>query len=314
MNEIIDKEPQDEFDGGDTIELRPEDVIEEGSPAVQPGNDLKKRTFLGDLPTEPTAEYPPTADSPEEDKDTEEQAEPVVEAAGEGNLEETGSKSEDAEEAPAAGPYGWRRGYLAAVGVIALAGFMAWLAPEPGWLSRGPSEEAQTDYEGGVKAAATRLEAVAVRLYMPDKTLTFLQPVNMQLNLPESSEGKITVLLEELFRLNGVKNIVFPDSMETRGIYIYKSAAIVSLNSDFRRVFHTGAWTEYLATQAIAHTVAANIKGITQIKLLIDDAEAEQFAGHINITGSLYPDKALLIKPDQPGKTGLKPPAKGKNG
>ncbi len=59
--------------------------------------------------------------------------------------------------------------------------------------------------------------------------------------------------------------------------------AIVDVNGAFADQHRSGVMVEELTMAALAHTLGANINGLTQIKLIVDGRERETLAGHADL-------------------------------
>jgi hypothetical protein len=203
--------------------------------------------------------------------------------------------------------------YYKIIAGLALAGVLAWLAPNPAWWSKAPTVDTQMEVASGARPEAKRLAVSQTAFYVADQNLLNLVKLIAPMNLPEDVEGGIQATVEELFIKSQVANVMFPAGMAVRGVYIHEKTAIVSLAGTFRKNYHTGVWTELLAVYSIVDTVCANFPKIKEVRLLIDDGEEEVFATHVDISVPLSPDFSI-VRIDKRG--GGKPSDKksGKNG
>jgi len=314
------KDSLEDSDESETIELGPEDM------ATTPGKFRLGKLKDSDAPinpavdswnmdknpeTEPTANYPPipkplpveeiedeeerlrllqnlTAHSPGT-RDIDDDSKSAMEEARDDQPLDEEEEVEELDEAPDGG--GSR--YLILMGALILIGAIVWLVPNPGWQS-APLENTNAEMVGGGQTPAQTLETTTVSFYVPDPSLSGLVTASHPVNLPPVLEKRIQIVLTELFAEKKAANVIFPQGMAVRGVYIHKSTAIISLNGSFRKNYHTGAWTELLAVYSIVNTVVGAFDQVKKVLLLIDDVEVELFVSHMDISGFLYPDKSLV--------------------
>jgi len=182
--------------------------------------------------------------------------------------------------------------YLKIFAAAILVGFVAWLAPSPGWWSKASVVDAPA--EGSSSLEARNQKSVQITLFFPDKNLANLVKERMTLNVPEETEGAIKAVLEELFNHSKVRNAIFPSGMEVLGVYLHEKSAIISIGGGFRKNYRVGAWTEILAVYSIVHTVCGNFESYKEVRLLINDIEEEMFASHVDISVPLAPDYSIV--------------------
>ncbi|MDH5677573.1 MAG: GerMN domain-containing protein [Nitrospinota bacterium] len=320
------KDTPEEFDGSETIELGPENIIRRRAPNEenedsQPegiSDDSSGEEPKENFETAPTGDFPsfpgriPSVQMPLMDDSAEslkkltyEPPSQLVDKEEVENPEATGS--------PVDGGFGNRR-YLIFLTILILTGFLAWIFPDPGWRPKEAMVDSQMEIGSGAKSEAQQLETVTTMLYVPDKNVSNLEIIEHPVNMPQELEGKIRIVLEGLFADSNAQNVIFPKGVEVRGVYVYKSTAAISLGGEFRKVFHVGARTELLAVYSIVNTVCHNFKQIKQIRILVDDVEEEIFVSHVDISRPLGVDNTFVVKTKKSVKktssTNVKPESK----
>ena len=58
---------------------------------------------------------------------------------------------------------------------------------------------------------------------------------------------------------------------------------MVDLNAAFARGHRSGVWEEALTVDSMVATLAANMHGLAQVKILIDGQERDTLAGHADL-------------------------------
>ena len=184
--------------------------------------------------------------------------------------------------------------YIKILAGAVIIGFIVWLVPGPGWRSKAPAVDLQSESGETGTMEVKNLNSVSATLFLPDKGMAGLVKQRMTLNVPEETEGAIKTTLEELFNNSQARNAIFPPGMEVLGVYLHEKTAIISLGGGFRKNFRAGVWTEILAVYSIVNTVCGNYSSYGEVRLLINDAEEEVFAAHVDISASLAPDYSMV--------------------
>ncbi len=88
--------------------------------------------------------------------------------------------------------------------------------------------------------------------------------------------------------------------------------AIADFSDEFASEMPSGILSEWMAVNSIMQTLAANVPGITRLKILIHGQETETLAGHVDISGffdvHVAPAPAVPVgAPAQPAKPGAPP-------
>jgi hypothetical protein len=138
-----------------------------------------------------------------------------------------------------------------------------------------------------------------VRLVLPAPSLQ-LEPHARAFELPEVETFAIASLTSELLaELNGVWPGAFvPEDVTVRAAYRVRNVAVVDLGgASFSEGWTTGSQAEILAVYAIVHSIAANFDEIGSVKILINGGEKSTFAGHVDLSRPLRPDRSLETAP-----------------
>lgn len=84
-----------------------------------------------------------------------------------------------------------------------------------------------------------------------------------------------------------------PQGVRLLGAYSGSDGILyVDLSDELRRNFHGDALNEFLIIKGIYDTIASNVQGINDVKIIIEGRETESIGGHISI---LYPLKESVI-------------------
>jgi spore germination protein GerM len=76
-----------------------------------------------------------------------------------------------------------------------------------------------------------------------------------------------------------------PAGSEVRSVFLVDPGlAVVDLNSTLANGHRSGILTEELTVTSIVQTLAADVPGITRVKILVDGQERETLAGHADLT------------------------------
>jgi hypothetical protein len=134
--------------------------------------------------------------------------------------------------------------------------------------------------------------AQQVTFFVPDDAKGILIRQNVSATLPEDSTLRTREIIHLLIANWQGKNSLHPigSSADVNAVFLLNNnqTAVVDVNSAFCEQHHSGILVEELTLASLARTLAANIPGITQMKILVDGKERETLAGHADLTG-FYP-------------------------
>lgn len=98
----------------------------------------------------------------------------------------------------------------------------------------------------------------------------------------ERARRSIQSLLD--FCSNGGSPHPLPPGSEVKNVFLVgDDLAIVDFNAVFADQHRSGIFVEELTIASVAQTLAANVPGITRVKILIDGKERETLAGHASL-------------------------------
>ena len=104
--------------------------------------------------------------------------------------------------------------------------------------------------------------------------------------LPTEPGGRARELLRALFAVYLDKPSPHPigEGSDVNEVFVINnSLAVVDLNAAFARGHRSGVWEEALTVDSIVATLAANMHGLAQVKILIDGQERDTLAGHADL-------------------------------
>jgi hypothetical protein len=134
-----------------------------------------------------------------------------------------------------------------------------------------------------------------IRLFIPDPSLR-LEPHSRTFELPEVETFAIAAVTSEILaELNSEWPGAFvPEDATVRAAYRVRSVAVVDIGgASFTEGWSTGSQAEILAVYSIVHSIVANFDGIESVQILVNGGEKTTFAGHLDLSKPLRPDRSL---------------------
>jgi hypothetical protein len=153
------------------------------------------------------------------------------------------------------------------------------------------------------------LGSVKVRLYFRSGgsaagPLALLRPVPREVPLAKDRVAFTRILLEALLQgpadNEGYRTL--PSGTFVRQVFIVERTAVVDLSRDVSER-HPGGVLEELATiYSVTNTVADNVAGVDNIRILVDGLERPTLAGHVGLNQSFgySPEYVVGWKPREP--------------
>jgi len=114
-----------------------------------------------------------------------------------------------------------------------------------------------------------------------------LRPESAQIPMPSDRQQRAEELLRTLVSRYLEKNSThrLGAGAEVRSVFLVDpGGAVIDLNSAFADTHRSGVLVEVLTVASLIHTIAANVPGISKVKILIDGKERETLAGHADLS------------------------------
>ena len=126
-----------------------------------------------------------------------------------------------------------------------------------------------------------------VTLYVADDATGTLRPQSAQIPLPGGRQQRAEELLRALLRIYQQPDSPHPlaPAADIRSIYlIAPGAAVIDVNAPFADQHRSSILGEQLTLNSLVETLAANVPGISRVKILVDGNTRETLAGHADLT------------------------------
>jgi spore germination protein GerM len=126
---------------------------------------------------------------------------------------------------------------------------------------------------------------VTVPLYVANDQQGALRREDASLSLPADPTLRAQAVLRALLARCTQKDSAhpLPAGADVNDVYVVNGTAIVDLNDTFVSGHRSGVLVEELTMLSLVQTVAANLPGITQVKILVNGQERETLAGHADL-------------------------------
>ena len=126
-----------------------------------------------------------------------------------------------------------------------------------------------------------------VTLYVADDAAGVLRAQSAKIPLPGGRQQRAEELVRALLRIYQQPDSPHPlaPTADVRSIYlIAPGAAVIDLNAPFADQHRSSILGEQLTINSLVETLAANVPGITRVKILVDGNTRETLAGHADLT------------------------------
>jgi len=126
-----------------------------------------------------------------------------------------------------------------------------------------------------------------VTLYVAYDEGGILRPQPTRIPLPAGRQERAQELLRALLSLYLDKTSphALVAGSEIRNVYLVDPGlAVIDLNLAFADGHRSGVLVEELTVASLVETLAANIPGITRVKILVDGKERDTLAGHADLS------------------------------
>jgi hypothetical protein len=114
-----------------------------------------------------------------------------------------------------------------------------------------------------------------------------LRPESAQIPMPSDRQQRAEELLRTLVSRYLDKNSTHTlgAGAEVRSVFLVDpGGAVIDVNSAFADTHRSGVLVEVLTVASLIHTVAANVPGISRVRILVDGKARETLAGHADLS------------------------------
>jgi len=171
---------------------------------------------------------------------------------------------------------------VAVVIMSVLATAMVFLA----WRVHGRATKAESPLSAQPVTPPASGPSEQATLYVAFDDPGALRPEGVRLSLPAGRQERAEELLQALLATYLGKSS--PHSLgpgsEIRSVYLVDPGlAVIDVNAAFANGHRSGVLVEELTVASLIGTLAANIPGITRVKILVDGKDRETLAGHVDL-------------------------------
>ncbi len=131
----------------------------------------------------------------------------------------------------------------------------------------------------------------SVTLFIADDRDGLLHPLQVTIALPQEPSQRAREVLHALLMQYVEKSSPHPlaDGADIKDVFLVNgNTAVVDATAALAARHRSGIMVENLTLASMAQTLAANLPGILQMKLLVDSKERETLAGHADLM-NFYP-------------------------
>lgn len=128
----------------------------------------------------------------------------------------------------------------------------------------------------------------SVTLYVADDNAAKLEARVSRIPLPGGRQQRAEELLRALVSVYQQPDSPHPLTTTTdlRSVYLIDpGVAVIDMNAAFADQHRSGILVEQLTVDSFVQTLAANIPGITRVRILVEGETRETLAGHADLTG-----------------------------
>ncbi|HET6515268.1 MAG TPA: GerMN domain-containing protein [Thermodesulfovibrionales bacterium] len=138
-------------------------------------------------------------------------------------------------------------------------------------------------------------DLISVRIYYPSGGRLAMEERRVRRGTDLTiAEETIEEFLKGPTSFPNTEKRIIPSGAKVLGSYRGSDGILyVNLSDDFRRNFQGDAPAEFLLLKGLYETVISNVKGIDDVKIIVEGKEIESIGGHIF---SLYPLKNTLAE------------------
>ena len=188
---------------------------------------------------------------------------------------------------------------LVAVGLVTLQGMRQ--AVERLHNVPRTDEQARRDVMQAPISTPTDVEVKAQLYWLSTSAPGLLEQITIPLPLSADPVERSKQLINALItRAPGQERRTLPPEASLLAFYIQPDGTgIADFSDEISSAMPSGIISEELAVRSISQTLAANVSGIRQLKILIHGQEAETLAGHLDLHG-VFPVAPAAAPADPP--------------
>jgi len=152
------------------------------------------------------------------------------------------------------------------------------------WISQRVTVSAKAQHVAPPTSGAKE----QVTIYVADDRAGTLRAQSVSVPLASARQPRAESVLRALINIYTSKNSPHPLAMgaDIRNVFLVDPGlAVIDLNSPFVDGQVSGILPEELTVASMVETLAANIPGLTRVKILVDGKERSTLAGHIDLSG-----------------------------
>jgi spore germination protein GerM len=160
-----------------------------------------------------------------------------------------------------------------------LTGAYVWLLKRHAWQAPQSTELQQPVAPPSAGAPLT------VALYVADDQQGALRREDISLSLPSDPTLHAQAVLRALIARYTQKDSphLLPAGADINDVYFVNGTAVLDLNDAFASGHRSGVMVEELTVLSLVQTLAANLPGVAQVKILVNGQERETLAGHADL-------------------------------
>jgi len=129
-------------------------------------------------------------------------------------------------------------------------------------------------------------------VFLPDDNKGMLLKREITATVPQDATLRAREVVHTLIAQWQEKNSLHPiaAAADVNAVFLLNNnrTAIIDVNSAFADQHRSGILVEELTLASIARTMAANVPGVSEIRIVVDGKQRETLAGHADLTES-YP-------------------------
>jgi spore germination protein GerM len=126
-----------------------------------------------------------------------------------------------------------------------------------------------------------------ITLYVADDDAGVLRPQSARIPLPGGRQQRAAEIIRALLStyLDHTSTHVLPPASDIHDVYLVDpGVAVIDMNSAFADGHRSGILVEELTVASLVQTLAANVPGITGVRILVDGKQRDTLAGHADLT------------------------------
>jgi spore germination protein GerM len=168
-----------------------------------------------------------------------------------------------------------------------------------GYLFVSKKYTARLEKQGAPESTVPADDSAFVRVYYPIEGRLVMEERKIkrasEISMAEETVGEF---LKGPSKSAGTGRGVIPQGTKVLGVYHGSDGILyVDLSDEFRRNFQGDAAAEFLLLRGLYESIISNVKGVDDVKIIIEGKEPESVGGHLL---ALYPLKATVGETGKP--------------